>query len=212
MTRSWFVVAVGLLGLAVLPAAAWAQPAAARGAGQGGVIARSMLVRQETVQKELGITAEQKAKLDAALPAARGGGGANVREMSEEERRTWREERRARVAEDDGKLGSILDAKQAARLEQIRVQALGGGVLMDPAIAKTLGVTEDQREKFRTAMQRLRDEADGDAPAGGMRERMTATVMEILTSDQRSKLDGLRGPAFDVKSLQLRGRRGERGG
>ena len=211
MTRSWFVVAVGLFGLAVLPAAAWAQPAAARGAGQGGVIARSMLVRQETVQKELGITAEQKAKLDAALPAARGG-GANVREMSEEERRTWREERRARVAEDDGKLGSILDAKQAARLEQIRVQALGGGVLMDPAIAKTLGITEDQREKFRTAMQRLRDEADGDAPAGGMRERMTATAMEILTPDQRSKLDGLRGPAFDVKSLQLRGRRGERGG
>jgi Spy/CpxP family protein refolding chaperone len=90
MTRSWFVVAVGLLGLAVLPAAAWAQPAAARGAGQGGVIARSMLVRQETVQKELGITAEQKAKLDAALPAVRGGGGANVREMSEEELRTWR--------------------------------------------------------------------------------------------------------------------------
>jgi Spy/CpxP family protein refolding chaperone len=211
MTRSWFVVAVGLLGLAVLPAAARAQPAAARGAGQGGVIARSMLVRQETVQKELGITAEQKAKLDVALPAARGG-GANVREMSEEERRTWREERRARVAEDDGKLGSILDAKQAARLEQIRVQALGGGVLMDPAIAKTLGITEDQREKFRTAMQRLRDEADGDAPAGGMRERMTATAMEILTPDQRSKLDGLRGPAFDVKSLQLRGRRGERGG
>jgi Spy/CpxP family protein refolding chaperone len=211
MTRSWFVVAVGVLGRAVLPAAAWAQPAAARGAGQGGVIARSMLVRQETVQKELGITAEQKAKLDAALPAARGG-GANVREMSEEERRTWREERRARVAEDDGKLGSILDAKQAARLEQIRVQALGGGVLMDPAIAKTLGITEDQREKFRTAMQRLRDEADGDAPAGGMRERMTATAMEILTPDQRSKLDGLRGPAFDVKSLQLRGRRGERGG
>jgi Spy/CpxP family protein refolding chaperone len=211
MTRSWFVVAVGLLGLAVLPAAAWAQPAAARGAGPGGVIARSMLVRQEAVQKELGITADQKAKLDAALPAARGG-TANVREMSEEERRTWREERRAQVAEDDGKLGSILDAKQAARLEQIRVQAIGGGVFMDPAIAKTLGITEDQREKFRTAMQRLRDEADGDAPAGGMRERITATAMEILTPDQRSKLDGLRGPAFDVKSLQLRGRRGERGG
>jgi len=211
MPRSWFVVAVGLLGLAVLPAAAPAQPAAARGAGPGGFIARSMLVRQEAVQKELAITAEQKAKLDAALPAALGG-GANVREMSEEERRTWREERRARVAEDDGKLGSILDAKQAARLEQIRVQALGGGVFMDPEISKTLGITEDQREKFRTAMQELRDESGGDAPAGGMRERMTAKAMEILTPGQRTTLDGLRGPAFDVKSLQLRGRRGDRGG
>ncbi len=211
MQRSWFVVAVGLLGLTVLPAAAWAQPAAARGAGPGGFIARSMLVRQEAVQKELAITAEQKAKLDAALPAALGG-TANVREMSEEERRTWREERRARVAEDDGKLGSILDAKQAARLEQIRVQALGGGVFMDPEISKKLGITEDQRETFRTAMQGLRDEADGDSPAGGMRERMTSKAMEILTPEQRTTLDGLRGPAFDLKSLQLRGRRGDRGG
>jgi hypothetical protein len=132
--------------------------------------------------------------------------------MSEEERRTWREERRARVAEDDGKLGSILDAKQAARLEQIRVQALGGGVFMDPDIAKQLGITEDQRETFRTAMQELRDESGGDGPAGGMRERMTAKAMEILTPGQRTTLDGLRGPAFDVKSLQLRGRRGDRGG
>lgn len=211
MPRSWFIIAVGLVSLVALPAVTRAQPAAARGAGAGGVIARSMLVRQETVQKELAITAEQKAKLDAALPAALGG-SVNLREMSEEERREWREERRTRVAEDDGKLGSILDAKQAARLEQIRVQALGGGVFMDPDVSKALGITEEQREKFRSAMQRLRDEASEDAPAGGMREQMTAKAMEILTTDQRTKLDGLRGPAFDVKSLQLRGRRGDRGG
>lgn len=211
MPRSWFVVAVGLLGVAAQPAAAWAQPAAARGAGPGGFIARSMLVRQESVQKELAITAEQKAKLDAALPAALGG-GANIREMSEEERRTWREERRKRVAEDDGKLGAILDARQAARLEQIRVQALGGGVFMDPDISQAIGITEEQREQFRSAMQQLRDESDGAAAAGGMRERMTARAMEILTPDQRTRLEGLRGPAFDVSSLQLRGRRGDRGG
>lgn len=210
MPRSWFV-AVGLLGLAAVSAPTWAQPAATRGAGPGGFIARAMLVRQESVQKELAITAEQKAKLDAALPMA-AGGSTNVREMSEEDRRTWREERRARIADEDGKLGSILDAKQAARLEQIRVQALGGGVFMDPDISKKLGITEDQREKFRTAMQELRDESGGDAQVGGMRERMTAKAMEILTPDQRTTLDGLRGPAFDVKSLQLRGRRGDRGG
>lgn len=211
MSRSWFVVAIGLVALVALPAVGRAQPAAARGAGAGGFIARSMLVRQESVQKELAITAEQKAKLDAALPAALGG-SANLREMSEEERREWREERRSRVAEDDGKLGSILDATQAARLEQIRVQALGGGVFMDPDVSKALGITEEQREKFRTAMQQLRDDASEGGPAGGMREQMTAKAMEILTADQRTTLDGLRGPAFDVKSLQLRGRRGDRGG
>jgi len=205
MPRSQSFVVVFLIGQTVLSAAAWAQPSTARGTGPGGFIARSMLVRQESVQKELAITAEQKAKLDAALPAAVGG-GTNVRDMSDEERKAWREERRARVAEDDGRIGAILDEKQAARLEQIRVQALGGGVFMDPDIAKTLGITEQQRERFRTALQQLRDAGDGDDAAGGMRERMTAKAMEILTAEQRAKLDTLRGPAFDVESLQFRGR------
>ena len=74
MPRSQSFVVVFLVGHVVLSAAACAQPSTARGTGPGGFIARSMLVRQESVQKELAITAEQKAKLDAALPAAVGGG------------------------------------------------------------------------------------------------------------------------------------------
>lgn len=210
MLRPWPVVAACLVGLAAFSQAARAQPAAARGPGPGGFVARSMLVRNEAVQKELAVTPEQKAALDAALPAV-AGGVANVRDMSEEERRAWREERRTRLAEDDGKLGAILDTKQAARLEQIRVQAVGGGLFMDPEITQALGITDEQRQQFRTAMQQIRDEAEGDA-GGERRERMTAKAMEILTPDQRTKLDGLRGPAFDVKSLQLRGRGAARSG
>jgi hypothetical protein len=48
---------------------------------------------------------------------------------------------------------------------------------------------------------------EGGRGAGSRREAMAAKVMEILTPDQKSKLEALRGPAFDVSSLQLRGRR-----
>lgn len=218
MNRFAFAAALGLTCLvAPFASPARAQPAAGtRGAGMGGFVSRAMLVRQESVQKELGITAEQKAKIDAALPAGPGGGaaggGADPRDMSEEERQKWREERRARMTEADAKLASILDAKQAARLAEIRVQALGGGVLMDEDIARQLGITDEQRAKFRDAMQQMRDEGQGGGAAGGMRERMTAKAMEILTADQKAKLAALKGAAFDVSTLQMRGRGGPRGG
>lgn len=193
--------------------AAYAQPAAGtRGAGMGAWVTRSTLVRQESVQADLGITADQKAKIDAELVATGAGGsaGANPRDMSEEERQAWREQRRARTAENDKKLAGILDAKQVARLDQIRIQALGGSVLMDEEIAAQLGITEEQRETFRDAMRQMREEAQGSGGPGGMRERITAKAMELLTAEQKAKLDALRGPAFDVSTLRMRGR-GQRG-
>jgi hypothetical protein len=41
-----------------------------------------------------------------------------------------------------------------------------------------------------------------------MRAKMTAKAMEILNADQKAKLDALKGPAFDVSKLQMRGPRG----
>jgi hypothetical protein len=34
---------------------------------------------------------------------------------------------------------------------------------------------------------------------------MTAKAMEILSADQKAKLEALKGPAFDVSKLQMRG-------
>lgn len=199
--------AVALLASLLVTSQAWAQPEGGRGAGMWGMISRGMLLRQEAVQTELGITAEQKEKFRAEVGERLRDAAANAgefRDLSPEERRTWMEERRAQMAEEDGKIAGILTDAQKARLEQIRVQALGAGILMDPKISEELGVTDDQRTKFRSLMQEMRDEARGD---GSRREAMTSKAMEILTPDQKSKLEALRGPAFDVSSLQLRGRR-----
>ncbi len=204
------VLPLAALAACLLITPVFAQPAAGRGQGMGGMVSRAMLARQESVQTELALTADQKASIESELSAGGpgGAGGTNPRDMSEEERQKWRDERVARTAADDKKLAGILDAKQAARLEQIRVQALGGGILMDPEVSKALGITEAQTEQFREAMQALRDEAqNGGGGGGGMREQMTAKAMAILTPEQKTKLDSLRGPAFDVSTLQMRGRR-----
>lgn len=205
MFRSLF--AIALLATCLVASQAQAQPEGGRGAGMWGMISRGMLLRQEAVQTELGITAEQKEKFRAEVgerlrDAAAGAGG--FRDLSPEERQERMEERRAQMAEEDGKIAGILTDAQKARLEQIRVQALGAGILMDPKISEQLGITADQREEFRSLWQEMREEGRGD---GSRREAMTAKAMEILTPDQKSKLEALRGPAFDVSSLQLRGRR-----
>lgn len=203
--------AVAFLAASAIATQAWAQPEGGRGMGMGGMVSKAMLLRQDAVQTELGITAEQKAKFLAAVgervrDAAAGAGG--FRDMSPEERQQRMEERRAQMTEEDGKIAGILTDAQKTRLEQIRVQALGAGALMDPTIAEQLGITDDQRSEFRSMMQEMRDEArSGGAGGGSWREAMTAKAMEILTADQKAKLDALRGPAFDVSSLQLRGRR-----
>ena len=183
-----------------------------RGMGMGGMMSQASLVRQEAVQAELGLSPDLKAKLAAELPErGPGGGGGNPRDMSDEQRQKWMEERRARNTEDDKKIAGLLDTKQLARLKQIRVQALGAGALMDESIAKELSVTDDQVSKLQSAMRDMRQGGGGGNP-GEMRAKMTAKAMEILDADQKAKLEALKGPAFDVSKLQMRGPGGGRPG
>jgi hypothetical protein len=184
-----------------------------RGMGMGGMMSQASLVRQEAVQAELGLSPDLKAKLAAELPErGPGGGGGNPRDMSDEQRQKWMEERRARNTEDDKKIAGLLDTKQLARLKQIRVQALGAGALMDESIAKELSVTDDQVSKLQSAMRDMRQGGGGGGNPGEMRAKMTAKAMEILDADQKAKLEALKGPAFDVSKLQMRGPGGGRHG
>ena len=197
--------------LASLPASeASAQPPGGRGRGMGmgGMMSDASLLRQEAVQADLGLAADLKKKIAAELPERApggGGGGGNPRDMTDEQRQKWMEERRARNAEDDKKIAGLLDAKQLARLKQIRVQALGAGALMDETLAKELSITDDQVAKFQSAMQEMRQGGGGGGNPGEMRAKMTAKAMEILSADQKAKLEALKGPAFDVSKLQMRG-------
>jgi hypothetical protein len=183
-----------------------AQPPGGRGRGMGGMMSQASLVRQEAVQADLGLSADLKAKLATELPERGPGGGGNPRDMTDEQRQKWMEERRARNAEDDKKIAGLLDVKQLTRLKQIRVQALGAGALMDETLAKELSITDDQVAKLQSAMQEMRQGGGGGGGnPGEMRAKMTAKAMEILSADQKAKLEALKGPPFDVSKLQMRG-------
>ena len=190
-----------------------AQPPGGRGRGMGGMMSHASLLRQEPVQADIGLSADLKKKIASELPErGPGGGGGNPRDMSDEQRQKWMEERRARNTEDDKKIAGLLDTKQLARLKQIRVQALGAGVLMDESIAKELSVTDDQVTKLQSAMREMRQGGGGGGNPGEMRAKMTAKAMEILSADQKAKLEALKGPAFDISKLQMRGPGGRRPG
>ena len=182
-----------------------AQPPGGRGRGMGGMMSHASLLRQEPVQADIGLSADLKKKIASELPErGPGGGGGNPRDMSDEQRQKWMEERRARNTEDDKKIAGLLSPEQLARLKQIRVQALGAGVLMDESIAKELSVADDQVTKLQSAMRDMR-QGGGAGNPGEMRAKMTAKAMEILNAEQKAKLEALKGPAFDVSKLQMRG-------
>jgi len=214
--RRTVLLVAALAGVASLAPSAGAQPPGGRGRGMGmgGMVSHAALLRQEAVQADLALTADQKTKIAAELPErGPGGGGGNPRDMTDEERQKWMEERRARQAEDDKKVAGLVDAKQLARLKQIRVQALGGAALMDEAVAKEVGITDDQVGKLQTAMQGLRGQGQGQGNPGEMRQKAYEAALGILTPEQKTKLEALRGPAFDLSKIQLRagGGRGGRG-
>lgn len=184
-----------------------AQPPGGRGRGMammGMMMSHSALVRQEAVQAELGLSADQKTKLAEALPDAGPGGGGNFREMSDEQRRDWMEQRRARQADEEKKIAAIVEPAQLGRLRQIRVQALGPAALLDETIGKEIGVTDEQRTKIQESMQAVREQGGGGDRAE-MRRKAYESAVKLLSTEQVAKLDSLRGPAFDVSKLQLRG-------
>jgi hypothetical protein len=196
--------------LVTLPAAVSAQPPGGRGRGIGGMMSHASLLRQEAVQADLGLSADLKKRIASELPerGPGGGGGGNPRDMTDEQRKKWMEERRARNAEDDKKIAGLLSPEQLARLKQIRVQALGAGALMEETLAKELSITDDQVTKLRSAMREMQGGGGGGGNPGAMRAKMTAKAMEILNADQKAKLEALKGPAFDISKLQMRGPRG----
>ncbi|MBU6277453.1 MAG: hypothetical protein KGQ61_12525 [Planctomycetes bacterium] len=211
MQRSLSVaLVVGLVGLSAGVAAAQGP---GRGMGRmGGGMSSAMLLRQEAVQQELALTTAQVGEV-GKLPEAAPPGGGNPRDMTDDQRRAWMEERMKTQAEEEKKVAAILDAKQAARLKQIRIQALGGRALMDEAVVKELGVTEDQIGKAREAMMEVMQAGQGGGGnPGEMRQKLLDKMNAILTAEQKTKFEALKGPAFDVSKLQLRGPGGGPGG
>lgn len=210
-----------------------------RGGGRGGFgrggfrMGPTALLGVEQVQKELKLTDEQKDKLKPILESARpnfgGGGGQN---LSDEERRARFEEFRKKQEEAGKQAVALLTDDQKARYKQVEIWSNGTlpTLTQDEEVAKEIGVTDEQKSAFKTISEesgkktgeifgKMRDASQDERAK--LREEMTqiqkdseAEALAVLTPDQASKLEKLKGPKFELDRSQMfgRGGRGRRGG
>jgi hypothetical protein len=192
--------------------------------GRGGPGAFSipmMVADNEQLQKELKIDADQLGKIKAAVEKVNTDLKDDVAKMRE--RDASREERdaaRKKVTEATEKaLAGVLKSEQNKRIEQIQNQMAGVRMYSQPKIQEALKLTDEQKEKIKTALadlekktQGARDAAGGDFAA--MREQMqainkeaTEAITKVLDDSQKKTLDELTGPKFE---MQFQG--GRRGG
>lgn len=163
-----FVWSLAVAASVMVTGVAQAQPGGGRGGfgggfggGRGGAGADAMLIGQPEVQKELGITEDQKVLVGEMLEDLRAGGQridfAALRDLSEDERRAKFEEfrkqgeERAKQAEDA--LKAILDEKQFARYSELRLQRQGPNALLRPEVSSALSLTQEQKDKLNEILE-----------------------------------------------------------
>ncbi len=208
------VLLVACSAILLLVASAQAQPGERRGKGprpgkgprQGKVTARiggafgagQGLLRSEQVQKELELVEDQKAKLKAIGEEMRTQMSelySGMRDLKPEERRAKHAELREKskgLAEKTGKkIQEVLLPNQRERLKQIQLQVRGIGALNDKEVSESLGITEEQKGKFkslREEMQKKRQAAFGGFRNLSPEERKKKMEeMRNLSPEERQK-------------------------
>lgn len=195
------------------------------GGGLGGLIA------MKEVQAELKLSEEDAKKIAdklAEFRPQRGEGGGNFREMSEEERAKLREEGRKRMEELGKKVEETLKANltedQMTRLKELRLQREGVASLDRKEIAEDLKLTSEQKEKIKKLVEENRPRFGGGrrgAGGGGegaappsreefqkRAEKLRTDVLAVLTEEQKSAWEKLKGTEFKFPEPQFGGGQG----
>jgi len=184
--------------------------------GRGGGAAG--LLRQESVQKEIKITDDQKKKIDTAF--------AELTKMMQELRDLPREERREafqKIGELSQKAGktamSSLNKEQKKRLDQLMLQRSGARALQQEAVQKKLGFTRKQTRKMKSLIETQRDEQremfremrENGGGFEGMREKMqelqkknNKAILDVLTKKQSEQFEKMKGKKFKFQSRRRR--------
>ncbi len=185
------------------------------GGGGGGADAIIGLLRVDAVKVEIELTPDQdEACAKLMQPGERP--QINFREMSEEERQEafakMQKEREERVKKQQEQLEEVLLPQQMDRLKEIALQLRGVRALADDDVAKELKITAAQKTKLeevqeqigqemRSKMQELFQSGDRDAMREAftkMREESETQVLAVLTGDQKTQFEKMKGKKFDM--------------
>jgi type 1 glutamine amidotransferase len=187
--------------LAALAAVASAQPAL-RGPMRGPSAA--MLLRQEAVQKELKLSADQLKKVEALSE--------KMREKMQDARALEEPERGKKLRElnqeNDQALAAILTPGQAKRLKQIVYQQQGTAALATPEVAGAIGLSGEQRQQIAKISEETATRTrvlfqPGAPPDQAARAKVQALrkagsdrILAVLTDAQRTAWKDLQGEPF----------------
>ncbi|RLS56245.1 MAG: hypothetical protein DWH91_07540 [Planctomycetota bacterium] len=244
MRSSKIRVAAVLAGLLLAPVWAFAQaPGGGRGGfgggrGFGGGV--SGLLMMAEVQKEIGVTDEQKAeltKIGESLRPQQGQGGFNpeeFRSLSEEDRAKRFEEMRKqgeeRAKKAEEAIKAALKPEQWARLSELRNQREGVSALSRADVQKALGLSEEQVGKVKTISDARRAGGggfggfgrDGDQSEEEMRKareerdarekKYQEDMAGVLTADQKAAWEKMLGAKFEFPARGGFGGAGAPGG
>ncbi|MGD9636392.1 MAG: hypothetical protein AB7G28_04950 [Pirellulales bacterium] len=227
-----FAVAVAIV-LALGANLSWAQPGGGGFRGRGGPGGPGGffggggtfgLIQQQEVQQEIELSEEQQTQLQSLGEEIRNqirnemqGMFDGMRDLSDEERQARFDEIRTKFEQinkdAEGRMQKVLMPHQFDRLKQIDVQSRlqrgGAAALTEGELADTLGLTEAQRDQIREKQEQV--QKDLDEKIGQLRIEARNQLLEVLTPEQRAKLEGMMGSAFALPEPQF-GPPGGRGG
>jgi Spy/CpxP family protein refolding chaperone len=172
-----------------------------------------LLLANESVQKELKITDEQKTKIKEFADAQQAKmreffqGGQPDREKMAEAMREGREKSEKFVKE-------TLNADQQKRYKQITLQQAGMAAFATEDVQKQLKFTDDQKDKLKSLGEEMRKDMT-DLGRGfdqeTMQKRRTITkeyntkAMETLTDEQKKAWKEMTGEPFEIRMDAGRG-------
>jgi hypothetical protein len=196
--RTFWKSAVVLAVPAICTALAWSQEAHQ----PEGTTVKLLLLRQKSVQKELGISATVAKKIMAFTDRESEAAG-KARDLSKAKRKKLYEQ-----LDELNKqfLAKNLSAKQNKRLDQIYLQVTAPYQLTRAKVAKALKLTEDQQQKFKDLYKEYRKEAgeilfgkdtEGRAEKyAKLREKTGEQILSILTDKQQAQAREAVGAPF----------------
>ena len=184
-----------------------ALPKARQPAGGGGTTRMNGvgLILTEPVAKDLELTDEQTAAIKKIGDEAR----KQMTELRDSLKDASQEERLKKLTDAGNeiakKVDAVLNEKQRARVEEIRLQVRGPSALTDKPVADALKLSEEQTKKLaelvaarQAAVSAARAAANGDRDAA--REKIGPIVKEsaekmadVLTSEQKEAFEKMKG-------------------
>jgi hypothetical protein len=202
----------GLSLAALFASPAFAQGRGGRGFGGGGL---SMLIANESVQKELKLDDQQVEKAKEFAEKAREKGTelrSKLEGLEGDEARTKRAEITKEMNEMAMKaFGEFLKPEQVTRIKQISHQTMGAMAFNDPEVAKKLNLTDSQKSEIhsiaqesQSKMTELRSEFQNDR-VGAMkkmaeiRKETLEKVTAKLNDEQQKTWKELLGAPFEIK-------------